>query len=158
VAPHSFGVQDARGATGEARVVEYLQSHGFAVERVTTLREQFEGIDLYATSPRTGERKRLEVKTDYRAAQTGNAAVETVSNDVTGRQGWALTTTADFVLYLVDGMDVLYWLTPAAIRAAVPRWAREYRPFAAQNAGYVTTGILVPLRELEVIAHSVVSL
>ena len=155
---HDFYRANNRGLTGELRVIAHLEAHGFVIERVTTLREQFEGFDLYATSPNTRERKRIEIKTDFAAKRTGNAVVEMVSNDVSGRPGWVHTTTADFVLYLVDGLDVLYWLTPATLRANLPRWERDYRAYAAPNRGYHTRGVLIPLHEFETLAIATVSL
>ena len=155
---YRFSASNVQGLAGEARVIEHLEAHGFVVERVATLREQYEGIDCYASSPKTGERKRIEIKTDYRASVTGNAVVETVSNDQSGRAGWVHTTTADWLLYFVPHLDVLYWLRPADLRAALPRWLVECRAFAAQNVGYRTLGVLVPLHEFETLAASVVSL
>lgn len=61
-------------------------------------------------------------------------------------------------LYYVPGMDVVYIFRPGDIRRQVERWRRLYRSATAQNSGYRTHGVLVPLDEMERHAHSVVSL
>jgi len=154
---YDFDESARAGSAGEARVAAHLREHGFQVTLAATLAEQFAGIDMYATS-QEGECRSLEVKTDRLAHRTGNAAVETVSNDRTGRPGWIHTTTADFILYLVEVDDVLYWPRPDAMRAELPAWERSCRRFAAPNRGYRTLGLLVPLSEFERVADRAVSL
>jgi hypothetical protein len=38
------------------------------------------------------------------------------------------------------------------LRASLPRWRRLYKEVSAQNNGYKTLGLLVPLDEMERIA------
>ena len=163
---HRYAESARRGAAGEARVLAHLHdAHGWRCEPAG-MAEQWRGVDLRATLP-DGSTCRVEVKCDARAQQTHRAFVETVSNDVTGRPGWAHTCEADWLLYFVPGPndDVLYWLRPADIRRALPTW--EYaadaggwgvRRVAARNEGYRTLGLAVALAELERIAVRVESL
>lgn len=166
---HDFRQSLAAGLDGEERVAAYLREHGRIVEDVTR-DEQFAGRDCYVSNPETGGRASVEIKTDKSAHRTGNVVAELVSNAETGRPGWLHTCTADWLLYFIPGAgaDVLYWLQPEALRAALPAWMaahgrgeiRGYRAANRDRAGrlYHTTGLLLPQAEFERLAVHVSSL
>ena len=128
---------------------------GWTIERQATGQEEWDGIDLFARDPE-GRLVKIEVKHDERAAQTGRAFIETVSNDQTGRAGWVYSCEADVILYMVPGDGCLvYWLAPVALRGRVSDWLQRadrregrFQHVSAANVGYRTRGVGVPLTEL----------
>ena len=153
---YTFDAQKARGDAGE----QFLD-RWFAAKyeiRLATRQEQRRGIDRIFTRRQTGKRFTVEYKTDYKAAQTGNAFVETVSVDTAGKAGWAYSSQADYLLYYIPGNDLIYVLALEVLRWELPRWVREYPLRAAQNEGYATHGVLVPLHEFEEHAEAVISI
>lgn len=150
-----FDTQKARGDAGELFLDRW-----FAVEyrvRPATPEQQRRGIDRIFAHRRTGKRLSVEYKTDYRAAQTGNAFVETVSVDTAGKAGWAHSSKADYLIYYVPGDGLIYVLPLELLRRELPRWVRQYPLRAAQNEGYATHGVLVPLDEFERAAEVVIN-
>ncbi len=152
---YKFAEQKARGDTGE----QFLD-RWFAAEyeiRPTTQQGQRRGIDRIFVHRQTGRRLTVEYKTDYKAAQTGNAFVETISVDTAGKAGWAYSSAADYLIYYIPGDGLLYVLALESLRRELPRWMHDYPLRAAQNEGYATHGVLVPLREFEAHAEVVIS-
>ena len=122
--------------------------------RAATRDEQVRGIDRIAedgSGPQT-----IDYKCDERAAATGNAFIETVSNRQTGRPGWALTSEAFWLLYFVMPHEVLV-CTFRTIRAQLPSWRERYRQGVAINTReglrYETLGVLVPLAVVRDVAE-----
>jgi hypothetical protein len=152
---YTFDIQKARGDAGE----QFLD-RWFATEydvRPATHEEQRRGIDRVFTHRQTSKRLSVEYKTDYKATQTGNAFVETVSVDAAGKAGWAHSSEADYLIYYLPGDGLIYVLTLELVRRELPRWARQYPLRAAQNEGYATHGILVPLDEFDRVAEVVIN-
>ena len=152
---HDFARQKARGATGEL-FLDRVFVESYRIRRATE-REQRRGIDRVFTNRETGRETRVEYKTDYRAAETHNAFVETVSVDSDGKQGWAYTSEADYLVYYVPGDGLVYVLALETLREQLPRWAEAYPHSVALNDGYNTHGVLVPLDEFEEHAAAVLS-
>jgi hypothetical protein len=152
---YSFDAQKARGDSGELFLDKW-----FATDydvKPATRHEQRRGVDRTFIQRRTGQRFRVEYKTDYKAAETGNAFVETVSVDTAGKAGWAYSSEADYLIYYIPTDDLIYVLALEVLRHELPRWVREYPLRAAQNEGYATHGLLVPLDEFEKSAEVVIS-
>lgn len=152
---------DMRRQLKEGEAAEtYLDSifdNEFAI-RPATRQQQRVGIDRIFTRRRDGREWAIEYKADKTAARTGNAFVETVSVDTAGKAGWALTCTADFIMYYVVGVGPLYILRPKDIQAKLPKWRSQYPERRIPNGTYNTVGILVPLAEFERLAVQVVSI
>ena len=110
--------------------------------RVATDDEQRAGIDRIATDD-FGERTTLDYKCDERARHTRNLFIETVSNSRTRRSGWALTSSADWLVYFAVP-DQVWMFLMRHIRSAVPTWRHCCHERAAVNAGYSTFGLCVP--------------
>lgn len=122
-----------------------------------TPQQQRQGIDRVFRPRKTPhEVLYVEYKADSTAARTGNAFVETVSVDTTGRQGWAISSQADWLFYLVPGAcEALYIIRMADLRQRLPDWQRTCETRRIPNEGYHTVGLLVPLDEFEAIAYTV---
>ncbi len=139
---YQFDRQLADGEAGEAYLDAFFRRRGHTI-RPATHDEQRSGIDRFITAP-DGREMAVEYKTDRLAGGTGNAFVETVSVDARGKMGWALTSQADYLIYYVPE-SAIYVLPFSSLRWALPGWMRDFPARAAQNNGYMTHGVLVPL-------------
>lgn len=135
--PHDFKTKLAEAEKWEAVLDARLRDSGYEVRPLGPYEP-----DREVTLP-SGFRLKVEYKCDERALETRNAFIETISNSVTGRPGWAMTTEADWVLYFVVPKRVL-GLRPARIRGELELW-KQYRKAKADNGTYQTIGLLVPL-------------
>lgn len=124
--------------------------------RKATMHEQRQGIDRIFTRKDDGAVCRVEYKSDLTASKTGNAFVETVSVDMTGKPGWAYTSQADYLVYYLPKDGTLYVITFDVLRRRLPAWKR-FPSRQIPNRGYKTVGLLVPLAEFERIATEVIS-
>jgi hypothetical protein len=152
---YDFMAQLARGARGED-VLDRLFRRWYALTPATQA-EQRRGIDRHFVTP-AGRRLTVEYKTDWTAARTGNAFVETVSVDTAGTPGWAYTSQAAYLVYFIPPDGLVYVLTFAALRAQLRAWTQAYPTRAIPNTTYHTHGLLVPLREFEALAETVLSI
>jgi len=152
---YHFGAQLARGDAGE-RFLDGFFSGRYRIRRATA-QEQRRGIDRLFTHRQTGQQIAVEYKTDYVAARTHHAFVETVAVDAVGKAGWAYTSQAEYLMYYVPGEGVVYVLALEVLRRQLPRWLRSYPLRQARNAGYATHGVVVPLDEMEACAEAAIS-
>jgi hypothetical protein len=133
----------------------FMRFQKVRIERATT-EQQKQGIDrIFYRPPDYVKRSLVEYKRDENACRTGNAFLETISNDQTGKDGWVLTTKADVVLYYLPTKDLIYLLYPSWLRERLPQWEKDYelRPTKPErNAGYQSWGVCVPL-EKEIAPH-----
>lgn len=152
---HGFDEKRAIEDRWSAVLDGWLLESGHATRRATRA-EEWEGADRVTLGGPDGAGIRIEYKCDERAGLTGNLFIETVSNDRTGRPGWAHSCRSDFLLYLVVPSTVLVF-RPSCIRAALDGWALRYPTRAADNGGYRTLGVYVPIHEAaercEYVAH-----
>lgn len=152
MATYGFAEQLAVGEAWEAHLDAFFGGQ-FPVEiRPASMEEQRKGIDRLFVSKRTGAIDTVEYKADRLAGKTGNAFIETVSVDATGKPGWAVASQARYLVYLVTDPETIYFIAMRRVLAALPRWRAAYPEARAQNEGYQTVGLLVPLAELEKIA------
>lgn len=144
--PYDMNRQLARGENAEQRLDEHF-SDRFEITPATRA-QQRQGIDRIFQHCETGAHYAIEYKTDWTAAQTGNAFVETVSVDTQNKPGWAYASQADWLIYYVPGTGTIYIVSFAALRRNLPQWlARCKDAPPIPNRGYNTLGILVPLRD-----------
>jgi len=149
---YSFREQLAIGQEQEARLDRYWQSR-FSITPAT-MEQQRTGIDRIFTT-RAGNVITVEYKADFKSHETGNAFVETVSvgryNDdnewTVEKHGWAVTSQAEWLMYLVVATGVLYITKPYIIRANMGNWETACRSVTVKNSGYQGRGLLVPLKE-----------
>jgi hypothetical protein len=138
--------QLSRGEAAEHRLDNHFADR-FDITPATR-EQQRRGIDRIFQHRETGARYTIEYKTDWTAASTGNAFVETVSVDAQGKPGWAYASQADWLIYYVPGQHRIYIMSFTALREQLPRWVERCRNAPPiPNQGYNTLGILVPLRE-----------
>jgi hypothetical protein len=151
---YKFGVQLRQGEGYEAQLDTFFRNEGFRVSAVN--REmQRQGIDRVFFREHDGKLFTVEYKADSLAGKTGNAFIETVSVDTANKPGWAYSSQATVLVYLVVEPETIYWLELTKLRKQLSRWEVAYPRRTAQNDGYQTYGLLVPLHELERIAEAV---
>lgn len=151
---YQFAAQLTQGETYEAQLDAFFSAKGARISKVdrTTQRR---GIDRMWFDPVDGRTWTVEYKADSLAGRTGNAFIETISVDTEGRPGWAYSSQAALLVYLVTEPQTIYVISMARLRQQLPRWAAAYPTRQAANNGYNTHGLLVPLDELERIAAAV---
>lgn len=108
---------------------------------------QREGIDRIV-----GEHT-LEYKADSQGHRTGNAFIETISVDRTGKPGWLWTTQATWVIYWLSGDGRGWVLDPVRLRDNAWDWTRQCRVKVSSNPTYHSYGLLVPHAELDRVAQ-----
>ena len=113
--------------------------------------EQLKGADFFIINNELGTRY-VEVKTDTRAEQTGNVALEIqiVYGDTDKRIGCALKTFPDFLMYWIYPTNrVLYW-NPERLIPYIMDWIinQEHRIVDAENKNFFSRSLIVPIEEL----------
>ncbi len=151
--PYQFSSQVKTGTRGETFLDDFF-SRWFQIAEAGT-DDQRRGIDRYFTTRNHKRRFSVEYKTDERAARTGNAFIETISVDSSGKAGWAYTSQADYLLYYVPETGLIYMMKMGLIREHLSSWKEEYPLRQIPNQGYHTHGLLVPLIDLEHYAEAV---
>ena len=110
--------------------------------------EQLKGADFFIINNELGTRY-VEVKTDTRAEQTGNVALEIqiVYGDTDKRIGCALKTFPDFLMYWIYPTNrVLYW-NPERLIPYIMDWIinQEHRIVDAENKNFFSRSLIVPI-------------
>ena len=154
---HDFKTSLERGKAGESFLDQHF-STWFDIQPVSLDTEKQQGIDRRFTPKDGSQPFTVEYKTDYRAFETGNAFIETLSIDTNGASGWAAKSQADMLAYYLPNGGLIYWLEMASVRRMLPEWSKRYPIRSAQNATYKTYGLLVPLAEFEQYALQVINL
>lgn len=152
---YQFDTQKRVGVAGEETLDAFFRQWRGLHIRPATDAEQRRGIDRMFTVAATGREVAVEYKTDYMAGRTGNAFVETVSVDRAGKPGWAVSSEAYFLIYLVPEPRTIYVIRMQDVRRRLPAWRQIYPERTVANDGYNTVGLLVPLDELERLAVEV---
>lgn len=151
---YDFNEQKQAGEESE-RYLDDLFSRWYSIRPATPM-QQRQGIDRIFTRKDNGESTTIEYKTDYAAANTGNAFMELISVDCRFVVGWAYSSCADYLLYYVPG-DKVYAVRFSQLRLQLALWTRKYEMRSVQNAGYRARGLLIPLPDFEKIAQQVIS-
>lgn len=143
---HNFGDSLERGAAGEEFIARWLSQWG-TVDMVEDMEVQRRGIDMILNHD--GRPMTLEVKTDYRAAETGNVFLETVSVQTEGgkssKPGWLFTCSADRLVYYVPGLFIGVYIPQDLVDKYHYSWNANYPIGRAYNRGYHSEGLLVPV-------------
>jgi len=90
----------------------------------------------------------VDYKADRRATLTGNAFIETVSVSTNDTAGWARKTQADWIVYFLPQEMKAYVIPVKEMKKRLNDWWNTYPVGNAQNAGYYSQGLLVPLTEI----------
>jgi len=96
---YQFEAQLRKGEAYEA-VLDNFFREKFDIQPVQMC-DQRRGIDRIFTSKKNGSILKIEYKADSKAAQTGNAFIETVSVDTQQKPGWAVYSEADYLIYYI---------------------------------------------------------
>lgn len=147
---HEFSDRLKRGEAIECALDEHFAER-YSI-RKATMKEQREGIDRVFTDA-DGESFAVEIKADWRASDTGNVFIETVSVDTQMVDGWAYTSKAGWLVYAFPQERRYVLVRLAELRKKLREWLRAYPRAKARNATYHTHGVLVPVAELERLAH-----
>lgn len=99
----------------------------------------------------------VEYKADLIAERTKRAFIETVSVDRRECQGWAYTSKSDTLIYYLPQKEWAFIIPFDVLRERLPVWEKSCQTGAAQNDGYQTYGLLVPLAELVKCADKIAS-
>jgi len=96
----------------------------------------------------------MQVKTDFIGHQSGNMAYEIVSQAYAGegdpKLGWGLKLyQIDYLAYILAQTGLITIYSAPKLQGEVLSSYKQYTTFAAQNKGYLTLGVLVPLRRFE---------
>jgi len=151
---HQFEESLARARPAEKRLDQYLVDLGYSDITSVSMDDERRGIDRIAV--KAGDRITFEYKADFRAAKTGNAYIETVSNNVSNKPGWLFTCQADWILYYIVAPEpYVMWLKPKVLQQALDGWRELYKTSSAINPGYASYGVLVPLDVVKQIADRV---
>lgn len=138
---------------------EWLRDGGYEL-RDATESEQISGIDRVVTVDDDNDTHvGIDYKCDTRWRHTGNLFIETVSNDRTGAPGWAVKqSAAKWILYFTAPSQVFVYRA-RALREAVGRWKAARLPERkAENVGYSTVGLCVPMAAAEAFTEYVARL
>lgn len=144
---YNFDYQRRLGESIEARVDAFLEGQ-YDIAPASEEQQRL-GIDRILRHRQNGEQHSIEIKADWTASKTGNVFVETVSVSARNIPGWAYSSQADWLVYVLPAERRLLCVTFAELREHLPAWIRKYPKRYISNAGYYTVGHLVPLREFE---------
>ena len=150
-----FEEQLAIGKKGEQLVKSYYESQGTDgkskfIVRDAREEEQKKGADFFIINNELGSRY-IEVKTDTRAEDTGNVALEVqiVYGD-TKTIGCALKTFPDFLFYWIYPTNQLLYWNPEELVPYIIDWLIDdkYRIVDAENKNFFSRSLIVPIEDL----------
>jgi DNA-binding transcriptional ArsR family regulator len=121
---YQFAAQLAQGETYEEQIDAFFRAKGAQISKVdrTTQRR---GIDRVWYDPTDDRTWTVEYKADSLAGQTGNAFVEIISVDTEKRPGWAYSSQASLLIYLVTDPQTIYVISMARLRRCLPPLERR---------------------------------
>ena len=138
-----FEEQLAIGKKGEQLVKSYYESQGADgkskfIVRDAREEEQKKGADFFIINNELGSRY-IEVKTDTRAEDTGNVALEVqIVYGATKTIGCALKTFPDFLFYWIYPTNQLLYWNPEELVPYIIDWLIDdkYRIVDAENKNF----------------------
>jgi len=151
---YNFSAQLTKGQHYEDTLDALFGAWYYIVE--ATPHQQRQGIDrLWQRQDDYSRIVTVKYKADSLAGRTGNAFIETVSVNQPHTPGWAITSQAKLLIYLVVDPQTIYMIWMRRLRTQLDRWQAHYPMRWVDNGRYHTGGHLVPLHELEKIAARV---
>jgi hypothetical protein len=142
---YQFETQKKVGKAGEELIKESFSPDWIITP--SSYADQKRGIDFYFNHRKKDLVCTVEVKTDTKAHETGNAFFETYS-DYPKKKGWAYTCQADYFFYFVLYDRLIYVFAPSSFSRLIPKWTK-YPSRSINNQRWTTIGHLVPLHEFE---------
>lgn len=108
------------------------------------------GIDrIFERKRHPKKRLSVEYKADIKAAETGNAYIEVLSNSKNGKLGWAYTSIAQELVYYVPHYRRVGVISMLELRKYLNENRKKFREVKCFNKDYHGEGVLVPLKELK---------
>lgn len=160
---YSFNTQYRKGNDAERFIYEQFQGRFSVIPAPSYLQEQ--GVDFTFTDLVNHQVYTVELKTDTKAAVTGNVFIETVSVDRPGEPpipGWIHSSTADWLLYYLPNTmpSRILRISFDRLRDAFSTWNYSQRriPNKSNRGDYHTVGMIVPLEKLNQIAEEIIEL
>jgi hypothetical protein len=155
---HKYLASHAAGLAGE-RDMDVHFGPRFAIANADEFEQKELKFDRRLTNKSNGLICRVEYKTDNVAAETGNAFIETLSNDVVGSDGWAYCSHADILVHYIPAKLEIRIMRMYDIKKSLPKWEHKYPyrlvPNYWENGEYAYSsgGILVPLNVIDKMAR-----
>lgn len=149
---YQFATQKRQGKTVEAQLDGYFAQF-FDVKPATGW-QQHRGIDRVFTGRTFGQRLTVEYKADFIAADTGNCFIELRVGD---RPGWAITCSADWLVYYVVGRHA-YVISVALLKNRLPIWKGVHPIKTVKNTGFTAQGLVVPLPHIAEISRHIIQI
>lgn len=169
---YEFGPSQKIGESAERLVRHYLQRAGYVCKQVgqkngTWEDSEFSGVysapDLLIESHSSGQPKALtgktiEVKACTRAHETGNVALEVMSNAASGRLGWLHTCSADYLAHLSLGDGKLIVVPMGAVRQRFQEVWHRSKFHGIHNPLFTSIMVAVPRADVEKLALHVTTI
>lgn len=142
---YKFNDQFSKGLLAEWRLDQFFSQK--YILSLATREQQRQGIDRWFTAE-DGSTIAVEYKADWRASQTKNAFIETISVDSRNVLGWVYTSRADALAYFLPDVCLCWLICFVQLRERLADWIAQYPVRKVSNFGYCTHGILVPLSQV----------
>lgn len=148
---YSWADKLGQGLSGEQKL-----DNCFRLRFIIEEGDQSKGYDRVFTGKESGTQIKVEYKTDTVAHETGNMFVETASvikDDRVIKEGWPLTTEADWIVYYTPGDETIRWIKTDTLRGLIPSFVSRFKPVRVATKGkgdYQTEGIPVPFSEIPI--------
>ena len=105
------------------------------------------GIDRIWEKP-DGMSYTVEIKSDIKAAQTGNVFLELIQIDTEGGRGWVYTSGAQYLVTYVPGKRLFYLVEMVRLKRKLSDLiAGKTVVRSKSKAGYSSHGVPVPISE-----------
>ena len=147
---YSFNKQLKKGENEEFKLDKFFSDDYYICP--VTMELQKNGIDRIFVKKTDFSTYKIEYKSDFKTHLTGNVFIETCSiciNNNCNVRGWAYTSKADFLIYLVVKKNIAYIISMNTIKKNINHWKSIYKKRSSPNKGYKTVGILVPLNDFK---------
>lgn len=141
---YNYAVQLGVGEEWEDEIDKFVRD--FLLEESLPVSRQLQQIGIDRIWERwDGTRVSVEYKADIKAAQTGNVFIETISVDTAGKAGWAHTSLAQQLVIYIPGHRRVLIVQMLDMKARLVDWTEQFKTRPAQNNGYQTHGLLIPI-------------
>jgi hypothetical protein len=143
---HTFAAQYEQGKQAEQLLDRHF-ARWYKIQTIPLSTERAEGYDRLYIRRHDRQPFKVEYKTDWVAAETGNVFIETISVYEERKPGWMYTSQADVLIYFIPPRGEIHIVKMPLLRMIFPSWKTRYKETFAMNEGYRTYGVLVPLKQ-----------
>lgn len=155
---YNFYTELAKGEKAENWLDSFF-SQAYEVKQVS-MQQQSQGIDRIFVDRILKSEILVEYKADFKSAKTGNCFLELASrieNDKIISPAWWVKSKASHVIYLIPNKKIFIFPV-SAIREKMIEWLLAYRAVKVYNESWVSSGIILPSSELELISGNIINL